>query len=116
MKQLQGKYTNAIVYTDLVEQEALDQIKLLCDQPIAAGSRVRIMPDVHAGSGCTIGTTMTIGDKIIPALVGVDIGCGMYTVKLDARDMDSLFNAALQLSLQWDHLAEMEQLSIKNVL
>ena len=80
MKQLQGKYTNAIVYTDLVEQEALDQIKLLCDQPIAAGSRVRIMPDVHAGSGCTIGTTMTIGDKIIPALVGVDIGCGMLTV------------------------------------
>lgn len=80
MKQLQGKYTNAIVYTDLVEQEALDQIKLLCDQPIAAGSRVRIMPDVHAGSGCTIGTTMTIGDKIIPSLVGVDIGCGMLTV------------------------------------
>lgn len=80
MKQLQGKYTNAIVYTDLVEQEALDQIKLLCDQPIAAGSRVRIMPDVHAGAGCTIGTTMTIGDKIIPSLVGVDIGCGMLTV------------------------------------
>ena len=48
MKQLQGKYTNAIVYTDLVEEEALEQIKLLCDQPIAAGSRVRIMPDVHA--------------------------------------------------------------------
>ena len=80
MKQLQGKYTNAVVFTDLVEQEALEQIKLLCDQPIAAGSRVRIMPDVHAGSGCTIGTTMTIGDKIIPALVGVDIGCGMLTV------------------------------------
>ena len=80
MKQLQGKYTNAVVFTDLVEQEALEQIKLLCDQPIAAGSRVRIMPDVHAGSGCTIGTTMTIGNKIIPALVGVDIGCGMLTV------------------------------------
>ena len=80
MKQLQGKYTNAVVFTDLVEQEALEQIKLLCDQPIAAGSRVRIMPDVHAGSGCTIGTTMTIGNKIIPSLVGVDIGCGMLTV------------------------------------
>lgn len=80
MKQLQGKYTNAVVFTDLVEQKALDQIRLLCDQPITSGSRVRIMPDVHAGAGCTIGTTMTIGDKIIPSLVGVDIGCGMLTV------------------------------------
>ena len=51
MKQLQGKYTNAVVFTDLVEQKALDQIRLLCDQPITSGSRVRIMPDVHAGAG-----------------------------------------------------------------
>lgn len=80
MKFIQGKFTSAIVYTDLVEQEALEQIQQLCDQPIAEGSRVRIMPDVHAGSGCTIGTTMTIGDKIMPSLVGVDIGCGMLTV------------------------------------
>lgn len=95
MKQLQGKYTNAVVFTDLVEQEALEQIKLLCDQPIAAGSRVRIMPDVHAGAGCTIGTTMTIGDKIIPSLVGVDIGCGMLTVgigkqRLPLEELDKL--------------------------
>lgn len=95
IKQLQGKYTNAIVFTDLVEQEALEQIQLLCDQPIAAGSQVRIMPDVHAGAGCTIGTTMTIGDKIIPALVGVDIGCGMLTVgigkqKLPLEELDKL--------------------------
>lgn len=87
MKQLQGQYTSAIVYTDLVEQEALEQIQLLCDQPIAAGSRVRIMPDVHAGAGCTIGTTMTIGDKIIPSLVGVDIGCGMLTVGLGKQKL-----------------------------
>lgn len=95
MKHLQGKYTSAIVYTDLVEQEALEQIQLLCDQPVAQGSRVRIMPDVHAGSGCTIGTTMTIGDRIIPALVGVDIGCGMLTVgigkqKLPLEELDKL--------------------------
>lgn len=95
MKYVQGAYTSAIVYTDLVEQEALEQIQLLCDQPIAAGSRVRIMPDVHAGSGCTIGTTMTIGDKIMPSLVGVDIGCGMLTVgigkqHLPVEELDAL--------------------------
>lgn len=87
MKHVQGAYTSAIVYTDLVEQEALDQIQRLCDQPIAAGSQVRIMPDVHAGSGCTIGTTMTIGDKIMPSLVGVDIGCGMLTVGIGKQSM-----------------------------
>lgn len=87
MKYLQGKFTEAIVYTDLVEQEALEQIQLLCDQPIAEGSRVRIMPDVHAGSGCTIGTTMTIGDKIMPSLVGVDIGCGMLTVGIGKQQL-----------------------------
>lgn len=87
MKQLQGRYTSALVYTDLVEQKALEQIKLLCDQPIAAGSRVRIMPDVHAGAGCTIGTTMTIGNKIIPSLVGVDIGCGMLTVGIGKQEL-----------------------------
>lgn len=75
MKHLQGKYADAIIYTDLVQQEALDQILLLCDQSVAQGSRVRIMPDVHPGKGCTIGTTMTVGDRIIPSLVGVDIGC-----------------------------------------
>ena len=80
MKRVQGKYAAAIVYTDLVEQEALEQIKSICDDPLSAGQRIRIMPDVHAGSGCTIGTTMTIGDKLMPSLVGVDIGCGMLTV------------------------------------
>lgn len=95
MKYLQGKFTSAIVYTDLVEQEALEQIQQLCDQPIAEGSRVRIMPDVHAGSGCTIGTTMTIGNKIMPSLVGVDIGCGMLTVgigkqQLSLEELDKL--------------------------
>lgn len=87
MKYIQGAYTSAIVYTDLVEQEALEQIRFLCDQPIADGSRVRIMPDVHAGSGCTIGTTMTVGDKIMPSLVGVDIGCGMLTVGIGKQHL-----------------------------
>lgn len=87
MKRIQGKYAAAIVYTDLVEQEALDQIKTICDNPLAAGQRVRIMPDVHAGSGCTIGTTMTVGDKLMPSLVGVDIGCGMLTVGVGKKPL-----------------------------
>lgn len=80
MKRIQGKYANAIIYTDLVEQEALDQVKAMCDDSLAAGQRIRIMPDVHASAGCTIGTTMTVGDRLMPSLVGVDIGCGMLTV------------------------------------
>ena len=80
MKHIQGKYANAIIYTDLVEKEALDQVKAMCDDSLAAGQRIRIMPDVHSGAGCTIGTTMTVGDRLMPSLVGVDIGCGMLTV------------------------------------
>ena len=60
----------------------------MCDYIITEGSRIRIMPDVHAGKGCTIGTTMTINDKAVPNIVGVDIGCGMYTVKLGNIDID----------------------------
>ena len=77
-----GKYNTAKIFTDVVEQSALDQIKTLCDQPFAQNSRIRIMPDVHAGAGCTIGTTMTVSDTIVPNLVGVDIGCGMEVIKL----------------------------------
>lgn len=60
----------------------------MCDHDFTAGSKIRIMPDVHAGKGCTIGTTMTITDKAVPNVVGVDIGCGMYTVKLGQTDLD----------------------------
>lgn len=60
----------------------------MCDQEFTRDSKIRIMPDVHAGKGCTIGTTMTIVDKVVPNIVGVDIGCGMYTVKLGKVDID----------------------------
>ena len=79
---LNGKYNSAKVYTDNIDQTAIAQIIELCNQPVSEGSSIRIMPDVHAGAGCTIGTTMTITDKAVPNLVGVDIGCGMETVKL----------------------------------
>ena len=72
----------------MVEDEAIEQIRRMCDYDLTKGSKVRIMPDVHAGKGCTIGTTMTITDKICPNIVGVDIGCGMYTVKLQEQVLD----------------------------
>lgn len=88
MKELIGKYASAKIFTDLVEDKALEQISTLLDQEYVEGSTIRIMPDVHAGVGCTIGTTMTIKDKCCPNLVGVDIGCGMLTTKLGKIDFD----------------------------
>lgn len=82
MQEIQGKYETAKIYTDVVENVALEQIKALCDQEFIKGSCIRVMPDVHAGVGCTIGTTMTIKGKVVPNLVGVDIGCGMETIRV----------------------------------
>lgn len=80
---LAGKYARATIYTDDVEDAALEQIKTLIDQPFAENSNPRFMPDVHAGKGCTVGTTMRITDKVVPNLVGVDIGCGVEVVPID---------------------------------
>ena len=85
---LNGKYNNAKVFTDNIDQVAIAQVIELCNQPMAENSRIRIMPDVHAGAGCTIGTTMTIFDKVVPNLVGVDIGCGMETVILKEKHIE----------------------------
>ncbi|MBO4494681.1 MAG: RtcB family protein [Clostridiales bacterium] len=78
----------AICYAKVVEDEAIEQIRKMCDYALTEGQKVRIMPDVHSGKGCTIGTTMTVGDKVCPNIVGVDIGCGMYTVELAEKNMD----------------------------
>ena len=88
MFEIKGKYATAICYATVVEDEAIEQIRRMCDHEFTAGSRIRIMPDVHAGAGCTIGTTMTIVDKVVPNIVGVDIGCGMYTVELGQGEID----------------------------
>lgn len=88
MIEITGKYNTAKVFTDNLEATAEGQIKALCNQPFSQSSQIRIMPDVHAGKGCTIGTTMTVGDSIVPNLVGVDIGCGMETVKLKAKRLE----------------------------
>lgn len=88
MFEIKGKMTTAICYATVVEDEAIEQIRRMCDQEFTKGSRVRIMPDVHAGKGCTIGTTMTVIDKVVPNVVGVDIGCGMYTVNIGKAPID----------------------------
>lgn len=82
MKRIKGQFNEAIVYTDNIDEKAYEQIRELCNQEFAGGSCIRIMPDTHAGVGCTIGTTMTVKDKIVPNLVGVDIGCGMFVAIL----------------------------------
>ena len=88
MLEIKGKVNTAICYAKVIEEGAIEQIRRMCDYELTAGSRVRIMPDVHAGKGCTIGTTMTVTDKVCPNIVGVDIGCGMYTVKLADKELD----------------------------
>lgn len=88
MLEIQGKKNTAICYASVIEDVAIEQIRRMLDYDLAAGSKIRIMPDVHAGKGCTIGTTMTITDRICPNLVGVDIGCGMLTVKLRDKEID----------------------------
>ena len=86
--EIKGKVNTAICYAKVVEDEAIEQIRRMCDYQMAEGSKIRIMPDVHSGKGCTIGTTMTVVDKVVPNVVGVDIGCGMYTVELGKGSID----------------------------
>lgn len=92
MIQLNGKYNHAKVFNDNVEETAMGQIIELCNQEFTQGSQIRMMPDLHAGAGCVIGTTMTIQDKIVPNLVGVDIGCGMAVAIIDTHKDDVNFD------------------------
>lgn len=88
MFELNGKYTKATIFAETVDNEAISQILGICNEEFAKESKIVIMPDVHAGKGCTIGTTMTVADKVVPNLVGVDIGCGVYCVKLKEKEID----------------------------
>lgn len=88
MLKIEGIYNEAVVYAKVIEQEAVEQIQLLCDQEFTKDSSIRVMPDVHVGKGSTIGMTMTVKDKVVPNIVGVDIGCGMYTVNLGQVKID----------------------------
>ncbi|HJD32537.1 MAG TPA: RtcB family protein [Candidatus Eisenbergiella stercorigallinarum] len=88
MIEIRGKYNEAKIFTDVADSASIAQVQKLCDQEFAAGSRIRLMPDIHAGAGCTIGTTMTITDKVVPNLVGVDIGCGMETIRIREKRLE----------------------------
>lgn len=83
-----GKYNNAVVMTEYIEDECISQLITLCSQKIFENSKIRIMPDCHAGKGCVVGFTATIKDKIIPNLVGVDISCSISTYKLNVKEVD----------------------------
>lgn len=88
MIELQGKYNSAKVFTDVIDSASAAQIIELCSQEFTVGEKIRMMPDVHAGMGCVIGTTMTVTDRIVPNLVGVDIGCGMETVRIKEKHIE----------------------------
>ena len=85
---IEGTRSTAKCFATQIEDAAIEQVRTMCDQPFAEGARIRIMPDAHAGMGCTIGTTMTVTNMVVPNIVGVDIGCGMYTVDLGRAPLD----------------------------
>lgn len=130
MQLVEGKHNTAKVFTDVVDEKSLQQIKTLCDQEFTSGAKIRLMPDVHAGAGCTIGTTMTIKDKIVPNLVGVDIGCGMETVmihkdseaaqKFDPAQLDMIIRKNIPCGFdirkfEHQYVAEVEWDNIKGI-
>ena len=85
---IEGRFATAKCFAKVIEESAIEQIRTMCNVEFTEGCQIRIMPDVHSGKGCTIGTTMTIRGKAVPNVVGVDIGCGMYTTRLAEKDID----------------------------
>lgn len=88
MLEIKGKFNTAKVFTDIIDEDSIRQVYELCNQSFTEGAKIRMMPDVHAGAGCVIGTTMTITDRVVPNMVGVDIGCGMETVRIKGRKLE----------------------------
>lgn len=88
MLEIKGKFNTAKVFTDIIDEDSIRQVYELCNQSFTVGAKIRMMPDVHAGAGCVIGTTMTITDRVVPNMVGVDIGCGMETVRIKGRKLE----------------------------
>ena len=88
MFKIQGKYNEAMVYASTIEESAIKQLQAICDMEVYTHNKIAVMPDVHAGTGCTIGTTMTLHGAVTPNIVGVDIGCGMLCVKIEEKQID----------------------------
>ena len=86
--EVKGKYNTAKIFTDVVDEESIRQVIGVCNLQSLEGTQIRMMPDIHAGAGCTIGTTISLKDKVIPSLTGVDIGCGMYLIQIAEKDID----------------------------
>ena len=128
MFELNGKYNSCKIFTDNVDAATIGQLMALLNQKSVSDSKIRIMPDTHAGAGCVIGTTMTIKDKVIPNLVGVDIGCGMRTVSLgniriDLPKLDSKIHNLIPSGFETrekEHYnckyLELEELKCKNAI
>lgn len=111
MLEIRGKRNSAICYAKVIEDAAIEQIQRMCDYELTDGSRIRIMPDVHAGAGCTIGTTMTVSEKVCPNVVGVDIGCGMFAAQLACKKLffemiDKVVHAIPSGMNVWDYPVE----------
>jgi RNA-splicing ligase RtcB len=85
---IENQYNTALVYADAIDSGAEGLLRALCGSPLSQGSTIRVMPDVHAGKGCAVGTTMTIHDRVAPGLVGVDIGCGMTVLKVKGKKLE----------------------------
>lgn len=107
MLEVKGKYNTATIYTDNIEEAAYGQVLNLMNQKFAEGSKFAIMPDCHAGAGCVIGLTMKVVDKVVPNLVGVDIGCGMLVVKVDRsfkfdlEKVDRIWHEDIPSGMNW---------------
>lgn len=107
MLEVKGKYNTATIYTDNIEEAAYSQVLNLMNQKFAEGSKFAIMPDCHAGAGCVIGLTMKVVDKVVPNLVGVDIGCGMLVVKVDRsfkfdlEKVDRIWHEDIPSGMNW---------------
>jgi len=88
MIEYKGKYNSAIVMIDSIDETTVHQIYSFLNCPAFVGSKIRIMPDCHAGAGAVIGTTMTLGEYVIPNVVGVDIGCGVLAIRVGVKEID----------------------------
>ncbi|MCF2554367.1 RtcB family protein [Faecalicatena contorta] len=88
MKIINGIYSSAIIFTEQVEEYAVAQIQMICDNEVSYGSKIRVMPDVHPGKVGTIGLTMTVGERVLPNLVGIDIGCGITLAKFKQKKVE----------------------------
>ena len=85
---IQNTNNTAVIYADTIDSGTEGMLREFCGLPLSSGSKIRVMPDVHAGKGCVIGLTMTLTDRVAPGLIGVDIGCGILAVRLETKRLD----------------------------